>query len=195
LGHAGRLLGVLLASVLLFCSGGCTVCGFGQTDAVQAAPPPPLLPMSPVWGGAPVGHSPEWAVVQSGYSTPALGPPPTVYGSRLHVPPGESAAAKVLALTEQQTAAKAENERLTERVRPLETELDSANQSLARATTEVVETRTELTGARSDLEQWRREIAVMRERLEAADKDNLSTLQTTVTLLQQLLAKEEGHEG
>ena len=57
---------------------------------------------------------------------PAWGQAPTVYGSRLHVPPGESPTAKVLALTEQQAVAKAENERLSERVRSLETELDSA---------------------------------------------------------------------
>ena len=91
-------------------------------------------------------------------------------------------------------AAKAENDRLSDRIRQLEIELDSANQALARATSEVVETRTDLVSARADLERWRHELAVMREKLEAADKDNLSTLQTTVTLLQQLVAKEEGHD-
>lgn len=189
-----RTLRALSAIVLLLSSGGCTVCGFGHSDAVQAAPPPPLLSVPPAWGGGPEGHSPEWAVVQTGYSTPAWGQAPTVYGSRLHVPPGESAAGKVLALTEQTAAAKAENDRLSDRIRQLEIELDSANQALARATSEVVETRTDLVSARADLERWRHELAVMREKLEAADKDNLSTLQTTVTLLQQLVAKEEGHD-
>jgi hypothetical protein len=204
------------ASMFLLC--GCAVWGtFLPDDTVQTAPAmsssmyasapawgaSPTAYGTPPWGGAPgtygtpaFGGAPEnygapaWGVAQSVYSTPAPGPAPTVYGSRLHVPPGESAAGRVLALTEQTAAAKAENDRLAERIRGLEAEVEAGQQALARATDEVMETRKELTNARTDLERWKQEIATLRERLGAADKDNLSTLQSTVVLLQQLLAHE-----
>jgi septal ring factor EnvC (AmiA/AmiB activator) len=132
----------------------------------------------------------SWSGAANGFVAPAAGPPPGIYGGRLHVPPGESAAARVLALTDQLNATKSEAEQLSARVRGLEADVDAGHKALARATSEVLETRTELSRARDDLEQWKRELAAMREKLDAADKDNLTTLQSTVGLLQQLLTQE-----
>lgn len=123
------------------------------------------------------------------------GDAPGVSGSRLHVPPGDSAAARALALTDQLASSKTENQLLAEKVRDLEAELEGKDKALARATTDVTEARTELTKARTDLERWKLEIVRMREKLDAADKENLATLQTSVALLQQLLAGEKHPAG
>jgi hypothetical protein len=128
-------------------------------------------------------------------ATAPSGDAPGVYGSRLHVPPGESAAALALALSEQLAASKTENGLLAAQGRGLEAELEAKDKALARATADVGEARAELTSARIDLERWEREIVSMREKLEAADKENLATLQTTVALLQQLLAREGPSTG
>lgn len=189
-----RALQALLAAALT-----APVCGC-MAAAPMAAPPAlqpvptnvAMSPDAPPWSSSSSGviGAAAWSGSSSGFGTPAWAMPPSVYGSRLHVPPGESAAARVLGLTQQLEAAKSENELLTSRVRGLEADVETANKALARATSEVVESQAELANARTDLEQWKRELGVMREKLDSADKDNLSTLQTTVGLLQQLLAQE-----
>lgn len=186
--HDQRSMALLIAALLLSLPG----CAYFQSEIVD--PPPmndPFAP-APVWGGTTnVFGTPTWSSGSNNFTMPAWGGPPPLYGTRLGVPPGESPAAKALALTEQLTASKSENEQLTTRVRGLEAEVAASNQALARATTEVVETRTELAHARTDLEQWKQEVATLREKLVAAEKENLSTLQSTVGLVQQLMTQEQ----
>jgi hypothetical protein len=195
--ESGRVQRTLLAAALMIPMCGCALGdAFSHDDPSETEDryPPLTSGATYAWGGAPDGFgSPTWSETSSVFGAPAWGPAPSVYGSRLHVPPGESAAARVLALTEQLAASKSENEQLNERIRKLEADVESGTKALARASSEVIETRTELASARTDLEQWKREIATMREKLEAADKENLSTLQTTVGLLQQMLTQPESN--
>lgn len=184
----------LLAIALLLPLGGCATWnlpGECETYATGPAPCDACALNTPAWGGVSnVFGTPTWTSPTSVFGTPAYGMPPSIYGNRLQVPPGESAAARVMTLTDQLAASKSENEQLTNRIRGLESDVESGNKALSRATREVAETRAELANTRADLEQWRQEIAAMREKLEAADKDNLSTLQTTIGLLQKMLAEE-----
>lgn len=188
----GRVFYTLLAGAWMVSLSGCA---YFQNEAFETGPAgveyDPVFTNSPSWGGATnVFGTPPWGG-PSAFATPALGVPPGVYGTRMQVPPGESPAAKVLTLTEQLTAAKAETEQLNSRIHGLEAEVDAGNKALARATSEIVETRTELANARADLENWKREISTLREKLENADKENLSTLQSTVGLLQKLMISEQ----
>lgn len=193
-GASCRLCGGLLMAALILPAYGCATANpFSDCDTYASAPAPcdPYTMNSPTWGGVSnVFGTPTWNNPQSVFGTPAYGLPPSIYGNRMQIPPGESAAARVLTLTEQLNASKSENEQLTNRIRGLEADVDAGNKALTRANREVAETRNELTNTRADLEQWKQEISAMREKLDAADKENLSTLQTTVGLLQQLLANE-----
>lgn len=196
---AGRAFEAALGGIVLTFCGCATIDAFGTPDSMGAPPTvadPNLFP-APSWCGVtnvfgtPGCNTPPWISPSNVFGTPAWAAPPSVYGTRLHVPPGESAAAKVLKLTNELADSKVENEQLANRIRGLEADVDTGNQALARATREINETRTELANTRRDLEQWKQEIASMREKLDLADKDSLSTLQTTVGLLQQMLANEQ----
>jgi hypothetical protein len=189
---SGRVLFTLLAGMWMVSLSGCA---YFQNETIETGPVgydyDPVFTNGPSWGGATnVFGTPPWGG-PSAFATPALGVPPGVYGIRMQVPPGESPAAKVLTLTEQLAASKTETENLNSRIHGLEAEVEAGNKALARATSEVVETRTELANARADLENWKREISALREKLENADKENLSTLQSTVGLLQKLMISEQ----
>jgi hypothetical protein len=194
-----RALRALCAAALLVPLYGCALAdSYAQSQGDPYEMPPmvgdPLLANTPPWSSTPTwggGGGAASGPTLSVFGAPAWGPAPSISGSRLHIPPGETPAAQVSALTEQLAAAKTEAEQLTARIRGLETEVEAGNKALSRATSEVTEARAELASTRSDLEHWKREIAAMREKLDSAERDNLSTLQSTVGLLQQLIPPEE----
>jgi chromosome segregation ATPase len=114
-----------------------------------------------------------------------------VVGTRLHVAPGETATARALELSAKLDAAENEKQALAARVRDLQAALETKDKALKQATTEVTEARAELARARTELERWKADLIDLREKLRTADKENLATLQTTVSLLQQLLSRDD----
>ena len=140
------------------------------------------------------GHSPAPGVPPApvAYETQAIpGAPPGVVGSRLQIAPGETATARALELSAQLEAIANEKQGLATHVRELHAALEERDKRLAQATADVNAAREELARARTELERWKAEMAGLREKLRAADKENVATLQTTVSLLQQLLSRED----
>lgn len=160
-------------AVLLVC--GCAMHPFHR----RCDSPAPCVTQAPVAYGMP----------------PIVGDPPGVMGARLHVAPGETATARALELSAKLEATENEKQGLATHVRDLHATVEEKDKQLAQATKDVTEARAELARARTELERWKQEMANLREKLRAADKENVATLQTTVSLLQQLLSRDEPSEG
>jgi DNA repair exonuclease SbcCD ATPase subunit len=126
---------------------------------------------------------------------PALPPnttqPPAVAGSRLPSIESETATQKAIELARRLNEAVAEKKRLATRVDELEASDKTKDQALEQARVEIQSARSELARARQELAQWKLEIAALRDQLRGADEENLQTLQTAVSLLQQVLTQTE----
>jgi chromosome segregation ATPase len=120
--------------------------------------------------------------------------PPAVTGSRLPAADTETATEKALVLAQKLNEAVAERKRLAIRVEELEASGKVKDLALDQARAEIQSARTEMARARQELEQWKLEITALRDKLRGADEENLQTLQTAVSLLQQILIQAEDHE-
>jgi hypothetical protein len=113
---------------------------------------------------------------------------PPITGGQLGLKPDESAAQRALELAQKLNSAEEEKRSLSVRVHQLEEALDAKDKALAKVTREVQTAGDEVKQAREELQQWRPQMAALREKLKSAEKENLATLRSIVSALEDGLA-------
>jgi ABC-type transporter Mla subunit MlaD len=144
-------------------------------------------------------------VVQTGAAVPEQGvarKTPTVTGSQLQLKPDETAAERALELSRKLTAAEEEKKVVAYRVRELEGAVNERDRALqerdriiANASSEFQAATAELNQAREQLKRLKTEVANLHESLRGAEKDNLATLQSIATCLEQVLQHDKQVEN
>lgn len=132
----------------------------------------------------------EGARPAAGDSTAYMGKGPSVQGQRLNLKPGQTATEKALELQEELQASSEREEALEGRVAELEVEIEKKNERIVQAIREMNATRNELIAVRGQLEAWATNMNELRSRIQSAEADNLATMQTIISLLQQFLQVE-----
>jgi predicted nuclease with TOPRIM domain len=110
---------------------------------------------------------------------------------RLQLTPGQTATDRAVELARKLEDAERDKQVLSKRIAELDATVASRNRALEEAGREVLAAREELMRSRAELEGWQQEMQGLREKLRSADKENLATLQATVSLLQHMLGPDE----
>lgn len=89
----------------------------------------------------------------------------------------------------QSKAAEAEQDRqrLVQRIRELEAALADKEHALGQVSEEIRAGTDEVARTRSELQRWNREMSDLRARLQAAERENVTTLQSVITTLEHML--------
>jgi len=170
--------GWLLAPLVLMACG-CTTLSTGWWGSSPPAPPaPPAPPPS-------AAAVPEAALGRN---------KPTVTGSQLNLKPDESAAQRALELTKRLEAVEEERKSLSMRVQQLENSLEEKDKALAQASREMQAAGEELAHARDELQRWKQLTVALRDKLGGAEKENLATLQSIVSCLEQVMEHDKPAE-
>lgn len=123
-------------------------------------------------------------------SSAYMGRGPAVQGSRLNLRPGQTATEKALELQQELADSNSREDELEARVAELEAEIARKDQRILQAIREMNATRNELIAVRGQLEEWSRVMDQLRERIKETEVENLATMQTIISLLQQFLQVE-----
>jgi hypothetical protein len=114
---------------------------------------------------------------------------PTVSGGILGLGPNEQPLDRVLEMAKQIDAREIENKVLQARIKTLEANAASREDSLNESIREVETATTEVMKARNDLANLRKELASVKSKLSLAEKDEIETLKLIVEALEKVLAK------
>jgi Trp operon repressor len=98
-------------------------------------------------------------------------------------------------LTQRLAVSEDERKALAARAQLLETALEDKEKALAQVGKEIQSSRDEVTRVRAELQRSRQEITDIRNRLRSAEKDNLATLQSIVSMLEQMVEPDKPAEG
>jgi uncharacterized coiled-coil protein SlyX len=74
------------------------------------------------------------------------------------------------------------------RVSQLEAALEEKNRALKYAAREIEDANAEIAKTRTEMDRWKKEMVKLRERLRGSEKDSLITMQSIITMLEQLIA-------
>ena len=119
---------------------------------------------------------------------------PTVTGSQLNLKPDETLTQKALELSQKLNAAEEEQKAQALRTQQLEAALEEKDKTLLQATKEIQSASEELTRARADLQRSKQEVSTLRDKLRSAEKENLATLQSITSYLEQVLEQDKRSE-
>lgn len=208
--------GALALTILLL--SGCISWPMGNWfhHPVPASAPPPSPPPNPANATSPTNaaNSPSAATTPAAGAAAAPGAPapppgsrralaaagfvepgvqrdrPTAIGSQLNLKPDETVVERALELKEKLNAAEEEKKVITARLLLLETALADKDRALRATEQEVQSATDELIKARKELENWRVQVLNLRDKLRNAEKENLATLQSIVSVLEQLLEQK-----
>jgi uncharacterized protein (DUF342 family) len=166
-----------MAAALLLA--GCT--GWQLTPAPPSAPGP--MPAAPVNPAATGGQPPVESAQLHGR--------PGASGTRLNLAPGETAVDRALEVSQKLSSLEEEKRTLTARVQELQNVLQDRERALGDAKSEVQAAKEDVARTRADLERWKQEVAGLRDRLRNAEKENVTTLQSVVQMLEQMMEHDK----
>jgi seryl-tRNA synthetase len=84
-----------------------------------------------------------------------------------------------------------DRQRLLNRVHELEAELAEKDHALKQASEEIQAGTNEVARTRAELQRWNQDLAALRARLQNAEKENLTTLQSVISALEQVLPRDK----
>jgi len=113
--------------------------------------------------------------------------PPTIMGSHLGLPPGETATERSLRLMSVVGELEGQVESLDQRNAELNQHLKQRDDQLLLAIREIKSARKEVGSAREELEHLRQQVRALQDKVRDAERDNAALLQTMAPLLQKLL--------
>ncbi len=182
--------------VLALAGAGCAPLdlGAGWRAATQTAPPP--NPSGLPANNAPPSNTPAAATTANHApppnkpdAPPAAAFPPACPGGV--VPASYDAPSQVLAMLSQKLAA-ADDERkiLIARLHQLEATLEARDQALAASAQEIAAAQAEIAATRADMERWKRDMIKLRDKARTMEKENLGTLQSIISMLEQVVENE-----
>jgi chromosome segregation ATPase len=120
---------------------------------------------------------------------------PTVNGAQLNLAPGETATDRALMLTQKLAAVEDERKILAARVDQLKAAVEEKDKALLQASRDVLTACEEVSHTRTDLQQWKQEMVVLRDKLHGTEKENMTNLQSIISLLERFMDKDKGHDG
>ena len=120
---------------------------------------------------------------------------PTVTGARLNLAQGETATDRALMLTQKLAASEEERKTLTARVEQLKAAVDEKDKALLQASRDVLSACEEVSHTRNELQQWKQEMMALRDKLHGTEKENMTNLQSIISLLEKFMEKEKPHDG
>ena len=146
-----------------------------------------LVPLSGCWMDS-------WFTRSDGGPVPANPIPPEPPFTLAHPSPYLQPAGPdpSLLLTNRLTEAEAQNRALAARVQQLELSVQDRDKQLLQAREKVQAACAEMAHAREEIGQWKQSVQTLREKLNTAEKDDLTTLQSVVTVLEQMNQNASG---
>jgi len=116
---------------------------------------------------------------------------PGASGVRLNLAPGETAVDRALTVSQKLKAVEEEKQTLNTRLQELETALQEKDRSLQTATREIQAASEDVARSRAELQRWKQEMSGLRERLRNAEKENVTTLQSLVLMMEQVMERDK----
>jgi hypothetical protein len=120
---------------------------------------------------------------------------PTVTGAQLNLAQGETATDRALMLTQKLAAVEEERKNLAARVEQLKTAVEEKDKALLQASRDVLTACEEVSHTRTDLQGWKQEMVVLRDKLHGTEKENMTNLQSIISLLEKFMNKDKPQEG
>ena len=112
---------------------------------------------------------------------------PSVISARLQLAPGETATARALELKEKLADMQQQCDTLAQRVRELQAQLHEKDRALLQTSGEIQRARQEVARSGATLKRLRQQNQQLRETIRQAKREKLMTLESTVSLLQQMV--------
>ena len=150
-----------------------------MTPVPPAASDPPLNPLFPRSRPLPLGPGAH-------YPTDRVGPP-TITGSHLGLPPGETATERSLRLMSAVGELERHVEGLEQRNAEQSQLIKHRDEQLLLTVREIKTARKDVLAARDELEHLRLQVKALQEKVRDAERDNAALMQTMAPLLQKLL--------
>ncbi len=126
------------------------------------------------------------------WSTPPAAPPPAAAAQPTTGTITPPAPPTIEVITRQ--AADQEQKALVLRAQQLESVIAEKDRAIAQAGQELKAASAELTRSQEELRRWKQETAALREKLRSAEKENVTTLQSVIALMEQMNAHDKAPE-
>lgn len=172
-----------------------------QTVAEKPAAPPPATPSTPLPLPTPLPPAPANPAPPAPPVTPPGGAAapnpnqqrkdPTLYGEKLPLGPNELPLDRALEIIKRLDDLIDENKRLQARIRTLEANGLSREDSIKEMVREVEKAMDEVVKARGDIQGLRAEVNALRAKVKQAEDNELETLKTVIAALKRILQAEE----